>query len=179
VAITLITGNQGKVAEFEALIGTELQSQKIPLTEIQALDVAEVAKHKAAEAYAAIGAPVLVDDTGFAIDAWQGLPGALITWFLQTVGNQGILQMAAQLPDRSVTVTTALGYADANGVQVFTGTVKGTLATEERGDNGFGYDAIFIPEGSDKTFAEMTSDEKNQISMRKLAADQLKASIQL
>lgn len=177
MSITLITGNQGKVAEFEALMGVELQNQKIPLAEIQSLDVTEVAWHKATEAYAAIGSPVLTDDTGFTINAWNGLPGALITWFLQSVGNQGILQMAKGLSDRSVTVTTALGYADEHGVQVFTGTLHGTLATEERGKNGFGYDAIFIPDGYDKTFAEMTNEEKNEISMRKLAVDKLKESI--
>lgn len=176
MSITLITGNQDKAAEFEELLGTEVLSQKISLTEIQSLDVVEVARHKAAEAYAAIGTPVLVDDTGFTINQWNGLPGALITWFIQSVGNQGILQMANSLSDRSVTVTTALGYADENGVRVFTGSLNGTLATVERGDNGFGYDAIFIPEGHDKTFAEMTHEEKNQISMRRLAVEDFKSN---
>lgn len=175
MSLTLITGNQGKVAEFQALMGVELQSQKLSLTEIQSLDVTEVARHKAAEAYTAIGSPVLIDDTGFAIGAWNGLPGALITWFLQTVGNQGILRMAADLTDRSVAVTTALGYADEHGVQVFTGTLHGTLAHEERGDNGFGYDTIFIPDGHDRTFAEMTDKEKNGISMRRLAIEDFKS----
>ena len=95
------------------------------------------------DAYTQLGEPVLVDDTGLTVHAWNGLPGALVAWFLDTVGAQGILNMATGLTDRRATVTTALGYADADGVQVFTGTVNGTLANEPRGTSGFGYDAIF------------------------------------
>jgi XTP/dITP diphosphohydrolase len=114
--ITLITGNAGKAAEFAAMLGIEVTPAKAELTEVQSLDVATVAACKAADAYAQLGEPVLVDDTG--------LPGA---WFLDTVGPQGILAMAAGLTDRRATVSTALGYADAAGVQVFQGTVDGSL----------------------------------------------------
>jgi len=177
--MTLITGNAGKTAEFAALLGVEVANEKVKLTEIQALDVADVARHKAAEAYVKIGRPVFVDDTGFALDAWGGLPGALIAWFLKTVGNQGVLEMARGLEDRGVEVKTALGYADESGVQVFCGSLRGTLATEERGSEGFGYDPIFIPEGSECTFAEMSAAEKNEISMRRLAADEMRRSLGL
>jgi non-canonical purine NTP pyrophosphatase (RdgB/HAM1 family) len=169
--IALITGNAGKAAEYAAMLGIEVTPAKADLTEVQSLDVAIVAARKATDAYAQLGEPVLVDDTGLTIHAWNGLPGALVAWFLDTIGPQGILDMAAGLTDRRATVTTALGYADTTGAQVFTGTVNGTLATEPRGTSGFGYDPIFIPDNdsSHRTYAQMTSEEKNTISHRRRA----------
>jgi XTP/dITP diphosphohydrolase len=81
--------------------------------------------------------------------------------------------------ERSVSVTTALGYADENGARVFTGTLEGTLTSEQRGTNGFGYDSIFVPAGSHLTFAEMSSAEKNAISHRKRAVEALRTGLGL
>jgi XTP/dITP diphosphohydrolase len=127
--VTLITSNAGKANEYAQMLGLEVIPVKASLTEIQALGVEDVVRHKAREAYALVGTPVLVDDTGLAIEARNGLPGALIAWFLDAVGPAGILSMAAGLTSRQATVTTALGYADAAGVQIFTGSVKGNLAS--------------------------------------------------
>lgn len=175
--LCLITGNAGKAREFEQLLGQPIDHQKLSLVEPQALDVHAVSEQKAAQAYAILGRPVLVDDTALVVEEWNGLPGALIAWFLDSVGCEGLLAMAQSLKNRTATVTTALGYADENGVRVFTGTVRGKLPTEPRGEEGFGYDPIFIPDGAGKTFAEMTAEEKNQISMRKLAVDELRREL--
>jgi XTP/dITP diphosphohydrolase len=175
--VALITGNQGKAREFSDLLGLDVTAVEEELTEVQALDVADVVTRKAEEAYAKIGSPVLVDDTGLTVHAWNGLPGALVKWFLDAVGTHGILQMAAGVHDRSASATAALGYADATGVQVYTGTVHGRLSTTERGDGGFGYDCIFIPDGSDRTFAEMTPQQKNAISHRRRAVDALREGL--
>ncbi|MFB9837735.1 RdgB/HAM1 family non-canonical purine NTP pyrophosphatase [Actinoallomurus acaciae] len=177
--ISLITGNQGKAREYESLLGTEVTAVKESLTEIQETDVVRVVRRKAGDAYAKLKSPVLVDDTGLALSAWNGLPGALVAWFLDAVGPEGILEMAANLTDRRATVTTALGYADEEGVRVFTGTLDGSLTTEPRGDNGFGYDPIFLPDGHGRTFAEMSSDEKNAVSHRRLAVDALREGLGL
>jgi len=178
-SICLITGNAGKAREFSELLGFDIEHQKLDLTEVQALDVSDVAGAKAQEAFNILNRPVMVDDTGFSVHAWNGLPGAFIAWFLKTVDTGGLLKMAASLEDRGVDVTTAIGYADSSGVRVFTGTVTGTLPIEERGTEGFGYDPIFVPEGYDKTFAEMTADEKNAISMRRRAVDEMKRDLRL
>lgn len=175
--IALVTGNEGKAREFADLLGLDVTAVKEELTEVQALDVADVVTRKAEEAYARISAPVLVDDTGLTMHAWNGLPGALVKWFLDTVGTHGILQMAADVHDRAASVSTALGYADATGVRVYTGTVHGQLSTTERGDYGFGYDCIFIPDGSSQTFAEMTAQQKNAISHRRRAVDALRTGL--
>jgi XTP/dITP diphosphohydrolase len=128
--IALITGNAGKAAEYAAMLGIDVTPAKAELTEVQSLDVTVVADRKVTDAYAQLGEPVLVDDTGLTVHAWNGLPGALVAWFLDTVGAQGILNMATGLTDRRATVITALGYADADGVQVFTGTVNGSPDTD-------------------------------------------------
>jgi XTP/dITP diphosphohydrolase len=172
--ITLITGNAGKVAEISRLLGVQVHGQKIPLPELQATDVRKVAREKAQAAYDQLKRPVLVDDTGLYIDVWGELPGALVAWFLDNVGCEGILKMLEGWDNRSARVVTALGYCDENGVQVFDGELKGSIATELRGENGFGYDPIFVPEGGDKTFAELASEQKDAISMRALAAAKLK-----
>lgn len=172
--VSLVTGNQGKAREYATLLGIDVTPVREDLIEIQSLDVAKVVERKAADAYAKLRSPVLVDDTGLALDAWNGLPGALVAWFLDTVGTHGLLDMTKGLVDRAATVTTALGYADADGVRVFTGTLHGTLTTEPAGDGGFGYDTIFRPAGSALTFAQMPSEQKNAISHRRLAIDALR-----
>ncbi len=170
--INLITGNDGKAAEFAAMLGIEVTAVKRELPEIQSLDVREVAARKAADALRLLGEPVLVDDTGLA--------SALIAWFIDTVGPLGILNMAQGLTSRRATVTTALGYAaPGRPVQVFQGTLNGSLATSLRGTAGFGYDPIFIPEGETRTYAEMTPEEKNNISHRGLAVEQMKRGLEL
>jgi non-canonical purine NTP pyrophosphatase (RdgB/HAM1 family) len=179
--ISLITGNEGKAREYASLLGIEVTAVEENPLEIQELDVVKVVRRKAQDAYSKLRRPLLVDDTGLALKEWNGLPGALVAWFLETVGPQGILKMAVGVNDRSASVTTALGYANEAGVQVFTGTLNGVLTTELRGRSrfGFGYDPIFIPEGHDRTFAEMPSEEKNEISPRRLAVDELRQRLHL
>jgi XTP/dITP diphosphohydrolase len=175
--ISLITGNQGKACEYESLLGIKVTAVKEDLIEIQELDVVKVVEHKAQDAYSTLRTPVLVDDTGLTLQEWNGLPGALVAWFIDSVGPQGILKMAAGMTNRRAAATTAIGYADETGVQVVTGTLNGTLTTELRGTNGFGYDPIFIPDGHHRTYAEMSSEEKNAVSHRRLAVDDLRKAL--
>lgn len=177
--ITLITGNEAKADEFSRLLGMTVLHQKLSLPEPQETDVAVVAKAKAEAAFETINQPLFVDDTGLYINAWGELPGALIVWFLDNVGNEGLVKMLAGWSDRSARVVTALGYCDHNGSQVFVGEVAGNIAEKPKGDNGFGYDAIFIPDGQNKTFAEMDAIEKDQYSMRALATQVMKKVLKL
>ena len=91
-----VTSNHNKAREAAEILGVELRSIALDLPELQDLDVAQVAAAKAAAAREALNAPdspILVEDSGFVIDAWNGLPGALTKWFLASVGNEGILRM--------------------------------------------------------------------------------------
>lgn len=175
--INFVTGNKNKAAELSSMLGRQLECRPLDLAEIQSLDVAAVARKKAEDAFAAIGEPLIIDDTGLSVAALAGFPGALVSWALDSIGNEGLLKLMEGQDNRTATVTTALGYADASGVHVFLGEVMGVIPVSARGDGGFGYDPIFIPQGHDKTFAEMTQTEKDSVSMRRLAADQLRAHL--
>jgi XTP/dITP diphosphohydrolase len=177
--ITLVTGNAGKAHEFAELLGIEVTPVKAGLTEVQALDPAAVATRKVADAYALTGEPVLVDDSALVVHEWNGLPGALVSWWLDAVGAQGILNMAAGLSDRRATAVTVLAYCDADGTRVFRGEVEGTLTTELHGESGFGYDPIFAPavDGGHRTYAQMSAEEKNKISHRRRAVDAMREGL--
>ena len=174
--VTFITGNLEKVRECERMLSVELTHETLPLEEIQALDVGSVVEHKACAAYAALRRPVLVEDTGLAFAAWNGLPGALIAWFLDSVGVHGVCRMLEAETDRAATATSVFAYCDAGGVRTFAGTVDGHVPDRPRGTNGFGWDAIFAPHGSGRTFAEMAATEKDRWSMRRRALESLNAS---
>lgn len=172
--ILFITGNENKLKEVREITGLNVIAKKLDIPEIQSLDVEEVAKVKALEAFRLTGKPVMVDDTGMSIEALNGLPGALITWFISTLKIEGIVYLLSHEKNRKASVSTCIAYADQTGVYAFTGTVQGEIARSLRGQSDFGYDPIFIPEGYDKTFAELGSAEKNKISMRKIALTKFK-----
>jgi XTP/dITP diphosphohydrolase len=171
-----VTTNEHKRREVERILGVELERAAPDVPEIQALDLAEVAAHKARSAYEALGSPphpVLVEDSGLVVGAWNGLPGALTKWFLSSVGNEGLLGMLCA-EDRSARAVCAVAVAGRRGeVRVFRGEVRGEIAPEPRGEGGFGWDPIFVPEGGELTYAQM-GDAKNDDSHRARAFRQVR-----
>ena len=168
------TKNLNKLKEVNEILGKNLQQIDVELFEPQGLDVAEIVKEKARDAFHKTGKFVLVEDTGLEFKAWEGMPGALIKWFIQSVGNEGILKMLRGETNRQAIAKTAVGFYDGKECYIFIGEVQGTIPDEIRGKSGFGWDPIFIPDNHTKSFAEMTSEEKNSVSMRKLALLHLK-----
>jgi inosine triphosphate pyrophosphatase len=110
-------------------------------------------------------------------DAWKGLPGPQIKWFLQTVGREGMLQMLSGFDDRSARAVCCVGRYDGQQVHHVLGICEGSIALSVRGVTDFGRDPIFIPRGYEQTFAEMPKEEKNLISHRALAWKQIKELI--
>ena len=157
-----VTTNENKLREVERILGVELGKVGPDVPEVQSLDFAEVAAHKASAAREALGSPpypVLVEDSGLVIGAWNGLPGALTKWFLSSVGNEGILGMLSG-EDRAARAVCAVAVADTGGeLRVFEGVVWGEVAPEPRGMGGFGWDPIFVPRGSRLTYAQMGEDK--------------------
>lgn len=174
--LTFITSSAQKLAEVERLLGHSMARASVSLEEIQAIELEPVVRHKAEQAYAVLGRSVLVEDTGLSFAAWNGLPGALVKWFLTSLGVEGICRVLQHERNRAATATTIFAYADGGEVCLFAGVVHGVIPERPRGAAGFGWDAIFQPAGSTKTFAEMTSKEKDQYSMRRLALEQLRDS---
>ncbi len=154
-----VTSNPDKAREAAEILGIELINVDLDLPELQGLDVAQVAANKAATAREALetpDSPVLVEDSGLVVEAWNGLPGALTKWFLRSVGNEGLLRMLLGEEDRSARAVCAIAVASADGsVSVFEGVVEGSIAYEPRGSGGFGWDPIFVPEGYTGTYAEL------------------------
>lgn len=173
--IYFITSNLDKVSEVSALLGIPLAPAALALNEIQSLSAETVVKDKFYQAYAKLKAPVIVDDTSLSLDAYGRFPGPFIKFLLDEAGLEAVCTMA--IDDKGAVAQTVLGYYDQKNTIISTGTVHGTIADAPRGEHGFGWDSIFIPDGHDETFAEMTADEKNAVSMRHLAAADLKKKL--
>jgi len=167
------TGNKNKLREVNSILEKELEQIDIDLVEIQSTNVIEVVKAKAVQAYKETGKPVLVEDTGLSFTAWNNLPGALIKWFLDEVELSEIIKMLKNFENKEAIAHTAFCFFDGNKTHIFEAKIKGSVAKETKGEEGFGWDALFIPEGSTRSFAEMSSEEKNKISMRRLALEKL------
>ena len=173
--ILFATSNAHKVSQVAAILERPVRQIDIELPEVQAVDVRRIIEAKARAAYDRVGQPVLVEDTSLGFHAWNGLPGALIKWFLSTVDNDGICKMLYTFDDKRAVAETCLGYFDSSTFHLFSAEVEGEIVDSPRGSYGFGWDPIFQPKGSDKTFAEMTAEETEAVNMRKLAAKKLKA----
>lgn len=176
-----ITGNEGKFREVQGRI----QNLKIlpikDLPEIQSLDIREIIEYKLREAIEELNGKyiAIVEDTGLYLDAMNGFPGPLIKFLLQTIGNEGIYKICNSFESFNSEAVTVFGFynSEKESVEFFEGRVKGTI-TSPKGENGFGWDSIFIPDRATKTFAEMeTIKEKNKFSMRYNAMNKMLVSI--
>lgn len=172
-SLTFITSNPGKARLLGQYLDFPIAHKDIDLLEIQSLDLSEIIEHKAKEAYRHLHSPVLVEDASLRFLALGKLPGPLVKWFLAELGTHGLCKLLDQHADRSALAEVQFGFYDGQSFQVFAGAREGSIATEPRGANGFGWDAIFIPNGSHKTWAEMTDEESRATSMRRGALKRL------
>lgn len=175
-SLTFVSHNIHKYREYSSLLGiSDLKFSEMQLTEPQLLNMQVLVEQKVEQLKRKLpGTPFFVEHTGLFIDEWKGLPGGLTSLFMDTVGNDGICKMmsAYKALERVARARVVIGYFHPEaGSQIFWGDIVGTIATKPRGKQNFGWDPIFIPEGSDKTYAEMSLEEKNQTSMRKKAAE--------
>ncbi len=168
-ALYFATGNQEKVKEAEAILEIPIKIINLDLDEVQSLDLEYVARKKAEEAFEKVKEPVIVDDVGVKIDVLNGFPGPLVKFFLNSLGHQKLLELFKNESNRSVTVQNAIGFHDGKSVRVFIGEFRGTIAEEERGNDGWGFDVVIIPEGETKTLAELGTEHKNKMSHRALS----------
>lgn len=149
----------------------------IDLPEIQEIDPKAIVEAKLKEALKHHSGQFIVEDTSLYMDCLNGLPGPLIKWFLKTIGQDGLANIAEKLGNNRARVETVIGYAESETeVRFFQGSIRGQIVAP-RGDGGFGWDPIFLPDGHDKTYGEMSRQEKNELSMRKIATQKLKEYI--
>lgn len=182
--------NQKKIKEMEAItkaFGMKIISRDdagLPTTEIEEDgDTFEANSHKKAyEIMKLSGCPTIADDSGLMVDYLDGAPGVYSARFAgddcdDYANNQKLLALMKDVPEEKrgakfVSVITLI-FPDGRTL-VARGETEGTLLDEERGDGGFGYDPLFVPLGFDRTYSELTAEQKNQISHRGKALLKLK-----
>jgi XTP/dITP diphosphohydrolase len=158
------------LAGYEIAVGM----LRVKSLEIQSEDLEEIASTSAKDAFRRCNLPVIVEDAGLFIDALKGFPGPYAAYVYKTVGNAGLLQIMRNVKERTARFESAIAYCSANlDLPIcFKGEAAGEITLEERRQNvdgGFGFDPIFKPLGSEKTFAEMSIAEKNKHSHRAMA----------
>lgn len=174
MVLYFITGNKNKFDEAQTILGGELEQLDIDLPEIQHIDAREVVKDKLQEALKHHDGPLIVEDVSFEMKSLNGFPGPLVKWMIDAMGVGGLYKVADKMGNLVAYSIATIGYAkNKNEIYFFEGRLKGKLVPNI-GTSGFAFDRIFIPDGHTKRFSEMTSEEKNKISHRRLALDKLK-----
>ena len=169
-----VTSNANKWLEAQRILGYAIERVELDLDEMQAESVGAVAMAKAAAAYQRLRRPVIVEDAGVELQGLGGFPGPFIKYWEKLGGLESICRAADGLGDRRVRAVCALGICSELGTEVVEGAVEGTLSPHPRGHNGFGWDAIFVPNGESRTFGEMTAAEKDALSHRRKAWELLR-----
>jgi len=180
-----VTTNPGKLREAQSYLGEDtIDDYDYDYPEIQAPTLGPIAAAGARDAYREVGGPVVVDDAGLFIEDFDGFPGPYSSFVENTIGVDRVWELAEPLADRAAAFRCVLAYCDGESVddpvddddelpvRCFTGVVDGEIVAP-RGDGGFGYDPIFEHNG--ETFAELTPEEKNELSHRGRALESFAA----
>ena len=179
------SNNEHKIREIKSIIGDHfillgLNDVKIydEIPENEAL-IEGNALAKARYVHNATGMDVFADDTGLEVEALNGLPGVHSARFAgeNKDSDANIVKLLAMLgnnENRKARFKTVIALILGNNEYLFEGVVEGSIISEKRGSEGFGYDPVFIPDGKKQTFAEMAPDEKNNISHRGRAVEKLR-----
>ena len=178
------TNNRNKVAEIQSLVGANFTI--IPLKEAGIeIDIPEPhdqleanAHEKAVTIFNLTQQNCFSEDTGLEIVALNGAPGVKSARYAGENSNAQanidlVLSKMAGIENRTAQFRTVICLIWENQTYYFEGVCKGQILSNMQGENGFGYDPIFVPDGATKSFANMTMDEKNQFSHRKKAVMQL------
>ncbi len=144
-------------------IGLRHLKQSYP--EIRSDEVEEIAREAAKSLFKKIKKPLIVEDSGLFIPSLNNFPGAYSAWVQKKIGNGGILKLLENSKDRSAYFKSCIAFSNGKTEKIFCGEVRGTISEKERGNKGFGYDPIFVPENETQTFAESEM-LKNRLSHR-------------
>ena len=182
--LVFATNNKHKLQEVRDIVGDRVEV--LSLSDINCTDdIPETADTlqgnaliKARHIYAKYGLDCFADDTGLEVEALGGAPGVYSARYAgeecdSEANMQKLLQNLTGETNRNAQFRTVIALIIGGEEKLFNGIVKGTIATEKKGDSGFGYDPIFIPEGHSESFAQLSSEMKNSMSHRFRATQQL------
>ncbi len=173
--VFLVTSNIHKFNEARKVLSkykiATAMLKKLDVVEIQDDNIENVAKASAVDAVKKCNLPVMVEDAGLFIKALKGFPGPYSSYVYRTIGNDGILKLMENIANRNASFKSVVAFLTPTMDKplCFSGVAQGKIVKEKHGSGGFGFDPIFKPLKSSKTFAEMTFEEKNQHSHRALA----------
>jgi XTP/dITP diphosphohydrolase len=170
--LRFVSRNTYKLAEAKAILdplGVAIVPVERAIEELQTEDPKLLVRDKALKAFEYLGEPLFVEHTGLYLDFLNGLPGGLTQIFWDRLEADRFAHLFGNA-DHKVLAKTLIGYIDGKKCHFFEGEISGSISLEPRGPRGFQWDCVFVPEGFDKTFAEL-GDKKNEISMRKQALD--------
>lgn len=182
--LVVATNNAHKLEEISAILGTEMELLSLKDIQCEA-DIPETAdtlegnaRQKARYIYENYQMDCFADDTGLEVESLNGAPGVFSARYAgdghdSEANMQKLLHELEGKENRKAQFRTAICLIMEGKEYLFEGIVKGEIIEEKRGGAGFGYDPIFVPEGFDKTFAELGNDIKNTISHRALAVEKL------
>jgi XTP/dITP diphosphohydrolase len=182
--IFFASNNPGKVAEIKAILGPSFAVSSpadLGITgELRETgnNLEANALEKARYFFEKLKMPVFADDSGLEVAALDGRPGVNSADYAGAGRNslENMLLLLRELENaenRKAKFVAVIAYVDRNGEHLFRGEIAGKIAPGMKGNHGFGYDPLFIPEGLDRTFAELGEDIKNTLSHRKLAVNKL------
>ncbi|HEU4716986.1 MAG TPA: RdgB/HAM1 family non-canonical purine NTP pyrophosphatase [Bacteroidia bacterium] len=177
MVLVFASGNEGKLREINSLLPVDFRAESLAAftseTDIAEpyFTFAENAMHKAKEAFRITGLPSFADDSGLEVRALGGKPGVFSARYAgekkdPSANNEKLLREMENVAGREARFRTVIAFYDGKNGKLFEGVVEGRIAHSPRGSNGFGYDPLFIPGNSDRTFAEMELAEKNRNSHR-------------
>lgn len=161
--VVFVTGNKHKAEYFAKLMGLPIGHQKVELDELQSMDLHEIVEHKVRQAYEAVKKPVIVEDVSLEFNALGGLPGPFIKFFINHSGLEACCRMLDGLGDRSATLKCTFGFYDGKQLEMFDSALPGRISDHPMGENGFGFDPMFIQEGDDITFGQMSVADNQQV----------------
>ncbi|QDW91895.1 XTP/dITP diphosphatase [Staphylococcus chromogenes] len=186
--IVIASSNKGKINDFKVIFS---DYNVIGINElIEDFDVEETgvtfeenARLKSEAAAKALNKTVIADDSGLEVDALEGAPGVYSARYAGEAKDdqaniEKLLQELEDKTDRSARFVCVISMTTVDGkTETFRGTVNGEITLARIGENGFGYDPIFYVPDKNKTMAQLTAEEKSEISHRRKAIDQLQAFI--
>ena len=164
--ISFITSNTHKYREIQDMTSRSIIQNPLEYPEIQADTLEAVAQYGIQYCYEKVQSPCFIEDSGLFIHALGGFPGPYSRYVFETLGLTGILRLLSESHDRSAHFQSVIAYTDGSDTKLFMGRIDGMISLREKGEKGFGFDPIFIPEGEKRTFAVMSLQEKNLYSHR-------------
>lgn len=168
--VAFITGNPRKAEFLKKYLGYPVDDYLMELDEVHSLDYRKIVQQKALQAFYELRNPVLVENVGLSFTVvGQRLPGTLIKWLLEAWGYDGLCQRLGEFEDRSAQAEICFAFFDGRNLKFFEGNINGQIPDAPRGNGhlAFGWNPIFIPEGSSKTYAEMDEIEAQKFSLHR------------